>query len=96
MRMDGSTGSAADDAALQKLLEACQLYEDYLAVRSVAESATLRDLATKAVSEDSYLDHASTRRHEISVQKDSYVQALRSATADTDGLVSGDVRNGSC
>ena len=60
MRMNGSTGSAADDAALQKLVEARQLYEDYLAVRSVAESATLRDLATKAASEDRYLDHAFT------------------------------------
>ena len=38
----------------------------------------------------------SARRHAISVQKDSYVQALRSATPDTAGLVSGDVRNGSC
>ncbi len=60
MRMDGSSGSAADDAALQKLLEARQLYADYLAVRSVAEAATLRDLATKAVSEDSYRDHTFT------------------------------------
>lgn len=58
MRMNGSTGSTADDAALQKLVEARQLYEDYLAVRSVAESATLRDLATEATSEDRYLDHA--------------------------------------
>ena len=60
MRMDGSSGSAADDAALQKLLEARELYEDYLAVRSVAESATLRDLATQALSEDKSLDHAFT------------------------------------
>ena len=60
MHMDGSSGSAADEDALQKLIEARQLYEDYLAVRSVAETATLRELATKAVSEDRYLDHAFT------------------------------------
>ncbi len=60
MHMDGSSASAADEDALQKLIEARQLYEDYLAVRSVAETATLRELATEAVSEDRYLDHAFT------------------------------------
>ncbi len=59
----------------------------------------LTDVTTNLAEADSVAGRdgfVSTRRHAISVQKDSYVQALRSATTDTAGLVSGDVRNGSC
>ena len=88
--------SEIPDATLSPLVEQASLAG---AVFVAVAEGHLTDVTTNLAEADSVAGgngFVPTRRHAISVQKDSYVQALRSATADTAGLGSGDVRNGSC
>ncbi len=58
MGMNGSTMSDPDEDVFQKLSEARDLYENYLAIASTAELAVLRDLAMNAASKSNAIETA--------------------------------------